>query len=82
MLESRVLFHDGVALHFAFALPTTPIDEPYNKDSGAVFSAQDDGVVYGWSPPPPGPDPPTERAHPARSRTAAGDKPASDPSNP
>jgi N-acetylneuraminic acid mutarotase len=48
-LETRRLFHDGVALHFAFALPTTLIDEPYNKDSGAVLSAQDDGVVYGWS---------------------------------
>src|SRR5437016_506202 len=48
-LETRRLFHDGVSLHVAFALPTTPIDEPYNKDSGAVFSEQDDEVVYGWA---------------------------------
>ena len=48
-LETRVLFHDGMALHFAFALPTTPIHEPYNKDSGALLSAQDDGVTYGWA---------------------------------
>jgi len=48
-LETRTLFHDGVALHFAFAPPTTPIEEPYNKDSGSIFSQQDDEVTYGWA---------------------------------
>ncbi len=48
-LETRVLMHGGVSYDIAFALPTTPVAEPFDADTGQVLQDNGEGIVYGWT---------------------------------